>query len=748
MAEGLEARVVPGGSLLELLFMVPFFDPSPGFSPDTSEPPGLLHRVEDNVETQEVRDLRQIIPPDTPRTGATASAGGSQAAQAADLSISTESLSASTLSAGGLGGDLGWLDELVASAAIKPAPVQPIGQPSPGGGGGGMSAPSAPDQAPAGGGSAAAPTPSTTDSSKAPRAPVGGGQAAAAGAAAAHAVAGKAASVAAAAGKGAPAAALPSTGGTAALVYPPMPPIANDDGFGTKHDTPLSVSAPGVLSNDTLPPGTSVSLVSNPYHSSSFTFNTNGSFSYTPQYHYVGTDSFVYRLTNGGYSDTALVSIGVWNNPPVAIGDSYGIKHDMQLTVSAPGVKTNDYDYDGDPTTASLVTSPSHAASFTFNSNGSFNYTPAYHFVGTDTFTYRLNDGLVNGNTATVTIGVWNNVPVAQNDSYSTKHDTQLVVSAPGVKSNDYDSDGDPTTATLVASPSHSSSFHFNANGSFDYTPSYHYVGTDSFTYNITDGIAPSTTATVSLNVMNQAPVFDQRVEGVYYNVDLDILATAPLFPLGAQLGQLHAVDYNGDTVTYTMDSNSYFSLNATTGVISVANPESLALALKYGAEIIVPVHATDGIAQDDDQFVAKIPTGVIPSRYIDLTTSAGGHFTPADGLTLNNILRGMRDRGETINTLIIKGHGLWNVVVTGPQDWDELTTNLGHVEIARQNMQATMQAVTGPGSTIKLRSCFGYWVAKDMEGLLGNGTHVYGSVFFTVNIPGTTWAPGIYPWW
>src|SRR4030043_487096 len=109
-------------------------------------------------------------------------------------------------------------------------------------------------------------------------------------------------------------------------------------------------------------------------------FNTNGSFSYTPQYHYVGADSFVYRLTNGSFSDDATVSIGVMNMAPVAVNDTYGTRHDVQLTVQVPGVRYNDYDPNGDPTTAALVTGPAHSQSFTFNADGSFTYVPALHY--------------------------------------------------------------------------------------------------------------------------------------------------------------------------------------------------------------------------------------------------------------------------------------------------------------------------------------------------------------------------------
>ena len=70
------------------------------------------------------------------------------------------------------------------------------------------------------------------------------------------------------------------------------------------------------------------------------------------------------------------------------------------------GVLGNDSDPNGDALTAVLVSGPSSAASFALNANGSFTYTPATNFNGTDTFTYRANDGTNNSNVATVTITV------------------------------------------------------------------------------------------------------------------------------------------------------------------------------------------------------------------------------------------------------------------------------------------------------------------------------------------------------
>jgi uncharacterized repeat protein (TIGR01451 family) len=95
---------------------------------------------------------------------------------------------------------------------------------------------------------------------------------------------------------------------------------------------------------------------------------------------------------------------------PVANNDSYSTNQNTPLTVLGSGVLTNDTDADKNSLTAAIVTNPSHAASFTLNSNGSFSYTPVTNYVGPDSFTYRANDGEKLSNVATVTIAVNDNI--------------------------------------------------------------------------------------------------------------------------------------------------------------------------------------------------------------------------------------------------------------------------------------------------------------------------------------------------
>ena len=80
------------------------------------------------------------------------------------------------------------------------------------------------------------------------------------------------------------------------------------------------------------------------------------------------------------------------NDAPIAATDTYVATEDTPLTVATGGVLTNDTDADHDTLTAIKVSEPSHGT-LTLNPNGSFTYTPVANFNGTDSFTYKANDG-------------------------------------------------------------------------------------------------------------------------------------------------------------------------------------------------------------------------------------------------------------------------------------------------------------------------------------------------------------------
>src|SRR2546428_5571530 len=171
--------------------------------------------------------------------------------------------------------------------------------------------------------------------------------------------------------------------------------VAVNDSYTTAEDTTLNVGAAGVLINDSDVDGDTLSavLVSQPTHGS-LTLNSNGSFSYVPMANYNGTDTFTYKASDGSLESgetTVTITISPVNDAPVAINDSFSTTEDTTLNVAAPGVLANDSDVDGDSLSAVLVSQPTHG-SLTLNSNGSFSYTPAANYNGTDSFTYKANE--------------------------------------------------------------------------------------------------------------------------------------------------------------------------------------------------------------------------------------------------------------------------------------------------------------------------------------------------------------------
>jgi VCBS repeat-containing protein len=193
--------------------------------------------------------------------------------------------------------------------------------------------------------------------------------------------------------------------------------------------------------------------------------------------------------------------------------DSYQVDEDGVLVVDGgaiKGVLFNDLEVDGQTLTLTQNTNPLHGA-LVINSDGTFTYTPVGEYFGTDSFTYKVSDGLteVGPVTVDITVNPINDAPIATADSFTTNEDTTLNVGIPGLLANDNDIDGPPLSTNLVQGPLHALLFNLNGDGSFDYLPAANYYGPDSFTYQAFDGSLASNTVTVSLTVF---PVQDAVV--------------------------------------------------------------------------------------------------------------------------------------------------------------------------------------------------------------------------------------------
>ena len=134
-----------------------------------------------------------------------------------------------------------------------------------------------------------------------------------------------------------------------------------------------------------------------------------------PSHTYAAAGSYNVTLTvtdNDGATDSDSTAAAITdpdqppaNVPPTAVNDSYNTPQDTQLNVGAPGVLANDSDGNGDALSAELRGNPGFGT-VTLQADGSFSYTPDTGFSGSDSFTYRADDGQDVSSDATVSITV------------------------------------------------------------------------------------------------------------------------------------------------------------------------------------------------------------------------------------------------------------------------------------------------------------------------------------------------------
>ena len=186
-------------------------------------------------------------------------------------------------------------------------------------------------------------------------------------------------------------------------------PVPAADAYQLNENGSLTVdAASGVLANDTDPDGTPITAqIRTQPASGTVSLNADGSFSYTPNHGFVGTDTFTYFANDGSDSGFATVTLVVnaVNEAPTGVADAYVVTQNGTLSVDAAhGVLVNDSDPDGDHLSATLLTSPQHGL-FSLNTDGSFSYVPDFGYLGPDSFTYLLRDGTVS-TPVTVTLSV------------------------------------------------------------------------------------------------------------------------------------------------------------------------------------------------------------------------------------------------------------------------------------------------------------------------------------------------------
>ncbi len=260
------------------------------------------------------------------------------------------------------------------------------------------------------------------------------------------------------------------------------------------------------------------------------------SLSYRGSSNYNGADTLTMLTTDSGTpaltdSDTVGITINAVNDAPIATAQAVSATEDTNQAITLAGT-----DVDGNALTYTVVAGVSHGTLSGTAPN--LTYSPTANYNGSDSFTFKVNDGTVDSAsnaTVSITVAAVNDLPLASAQSLGTAENTPTAVTLSGS-----DAEADALIYTVVSGPSHGALSGTAPN--LTYTPTNGYGGADSFTFKVNDGVSDSASnATVSITVSssNHAPV-----------------ATAQTISTNEDTGKaitLAGTDEDGDALTFSM---------------------------------------------------------------------------------------------------------------------------------------------------------------------------------------------------
>ncbi len=300
---------------------------------------------------------------------------------------------------------------------------------------------------------------------------------------------------------------------------PNTPPVANAQNIRILRNATENIL---LTASDTDANPLTYAVVTLPAHGT--LSGTAPNLTYTPAAGYTGSDIFTFKA-NDGSADSNLASVTItvieFNSPPIA--------NDLQVITQrnvAVAFTLTTSDAENDPVTLAIVGNPTKGSLTGTPPN--LTYTPNPDTFGSDSFTFKANDGQFDSNLGTVFIMVSpvpnppNTRPIAnaQNVNLLRNQVKTMTLTAS-------DAENAPLVFTVVGNPSHGQLSGIAPN--LTYQPFSNYVGTDSFTFKVSDGALESTLATVNLNIIafNATPVANNQQVNTARNQAKKIMLSA-----------------------------------------------------------------------------------------------------------------------------------------------------------------------------------------------------------------------------
>ncbi|QWC15844.1 tandem-95 repeat protein [Cellulomonas dongxiuzhuiae] len=467
-----------------------------------------------------------------------------------------------------------------------------------------------------------------------------------------------------------------TTTGTVSVTVANAAPVAVDDAATTATDTPITVD---VLANDTDAniPGSSQELTVTTVtadNGATAGIGPDGRVTVTPAAGFRGDVTVTYTITDGpdgAGTATGTLVVSVANAAPVA-GDD-GPVTIASSTSTLIDVLANDIDANSADVLAVVPASlsvPRDADGVVRGSaaieDGQVRFSPTPGFAGTVTFTYAVSDATA-ADTATVTVVVANDAPVAVDDTATTATDTPITVD---VLANDTDpnipgSTQELTVTTVTAD--NGATAGIGEDGRVTVTLATGFKGDVTVTYTVSDSAGGQDTGILVVSVANASPVVGDDgpvTTPTDTSVLIDVLAndadangdplsvvpgslTAPVDGGGTaqgtvtvEDGQVRYVPAPGFAGTVTFEYDVTDATSTTTGTVSVTVANAAPVAVDDTATTATDTPITvDVLGNDTDPNIPGTDqrlqvTGATADQGATVTVEDDGRLTvtPATG--------------------------------------------------------------------------------------------------------------------
>ncbi len=252
-----------------------------------------------------------------------------------------------------------------------------------------------------------------------------------------------------------------------------------------------------------------------------------GSYVYTPNVGFTGTEEISYRITDaGGERGKGLFSIEVRaasGIAPVAKDYNLEINEDAETIINV----LSDIEADGNrnKVIVDYDRTTSSSGSVTLNSDNNFVYTPLENYYGSDSFTYTLNRGSVG--TVNINILSVNDEPITKDCHFVAFEATPTVLSLNEFNVSDVD---DELFLLVISSTSdpENGSITINNDGTITYTPDVGFTNSETFEYTVSDPSGATSTSKMIVRIIeppyvNAVGNSDQAVTNEDTAVDIDV---------------------------------------------------------------------------------------------------------------------------------------------------------------------------------------------------------------------------------